>query len=73
MGQARPPTRSSLEATQCLIGKDRYGNWVVRGPRGIYGGRFVNRVDALRFAMLENGNRPQAVVMVPSTLELNVT
>ena len=70
MGQAssiQSPLRSL-----CKIGKDCEGNWVVQGPHGRYGGLFVNRAEALRFAMFENGN-PHAVVMVPGTLELNMT
>ena len=56
----------------CMIGKDSKGNWVVQGPHGKYGGLFVSRAKALRFAMFDNGN-PHAAVMVPGTLELNVT
>jgi hypothetical protein len=33
---------------------------------------FVNRSEALRFAMLENGRRPQAVIMVPGILEFSI-
>jgi hypothetical protein len=32
---------------------------------------FVNRVEALKFAMFENGRRPQAILMVPETLEFD--
>ena len=71
MGQAQALTISALEATECLIGKDGQGHWVVRGPRGIYGELFVTRLEAFHFAMFENGNRPQAVVMVPGVLELD--
>ena len=55
-----------------LIGKDSRGNWVVQDQQGICGGLFVNRAEALKFAMFENGNRPQAVVMVPGIFELNM-
>jgi len=50
---------------QFQIGKDSPGNWVVQDDQGVCGGLFTDRTQALRFAMLENGNRPQAVVMVP--------
>ena len=55
-----------------LIGKDSRGNWVVQDERGLCGGLFVDRTQALRFAMFENGNKPQAVVMVPGVFELNM-
>jgi hypothetical protein len=70
MGQANP-IHSSLRSL-CKIGKDCEGNWVVQRPHGRYGGLFVNRAEALRSAMFQNKN-PDAVVMVPGTLELNMT
>jgi len=36
------------------------------------GGIFVNRTEALRFAMFENGNRPQGVLMIPGVFELDM-
>jgi hypothetical protein len=63
----RPSSGSCL-----LIGKDRRGQWVVRNEAGTSGGLFVDRTAALRFAMLESVGRPQAVIMVPGTLELAV-
>jgi hypothetical protein len=66
MGQASP-IHSPLQS-MCVIGKDSKGHWVVQGPKGRYGGLFVSRVEALRFAMRESGD---AVVMVPGTFELN--
>src|SRR5262249_41986890 len=56
-----------------LVGKDSQGHWVRRDPRGLCGGIFVGRAEALKFAMAENGNRPQAVVMVPGVLELDLS
>ena len=54
------------------MGRDSHGNWVVQDRRHMCGGLFANRVDALKFALFENGNRPQAVLMVAGTLELNM-
>jgi hypothetical protein len=69
MRQAEPPpSRSSL----FLIGEDSRGNWVVQDQRGLRGGLFVDRAEALRFALFENGNRPQAVIMVPGVFELDM-
>jgi hypothetical protein len=55
-----------------LVGRDSHGHWVVRDQSGLRGGLFVNRAEALKFAMFENGNRPQAVIMVPDVLELDL-
>jgi hypothetical protein len=56
-----------------LVGKDSQGNWVARDQSGLCGGLFVGRAAALKFAMAENGNRPQGVVMVPGVLELDMS
>ena len=69
MNQAEPPSSSSL----LLIGKDSHNNWVVQDPRGLRGGLFVDRAEALRYALFENGHRPQAVIMVPGILELDMS
>ena len=73
MKHAEPPLAASCSTDSIfLIGKNSHGNWVVQDQQGIRGGLFVDRTEALKFAMFENGNRPQAVVMVPETLELNI-
>ena len=73
MKQAEPPsTVPGTRSLQFLIGKDSRGNWVVQDDRGLCGGLFVDRTQALRFAMFENGHQPQAVVMVPGVFELNM-
>ena len=63
--------RSLSTSPLFMIGKNRRGDWVVRDQRGLCGGLFIDRAEALRFAMFENGNRPQAVIMVPGILELD--
>jgi hypothetical protein len=73
MGQAEPPSsRSSSMPRLFRIGKDSRGNWVVQDLLGLCGALFVDRAEALRFALFENGNRPQAVVMVPGIFELDM-
>jgi hypothetical protein len=55
------------------IGRNSRGNWVVQDQSGLCGGLFVDRAEAVKFAMFENGNRPQAVIMVPGILELDMS
>jgi hypothetical protein len=55
------------------IGRNSRGNWVVQDQTGLCGGMFVNRTEAVKFAMFENGNRSQAVIMVPGILELDMS
>ena len=55
------------------VGKNSRGNWVVQDQSGLCGGLFVDRAEAVKFAMFENGNGAQAVIMVPSILELDMS
>jgi hypothetical protein len=73
MNEAEPPSpQSSVPSSLFRIGKDSHGHWVVQDQQGLRGGLFVGRAEALKFAMFENGNRPQAVIMVPDVLELDI-
>lgn len=68
-----PPSTQPSSSSPFLIGRNSRGNWVVQDEKGLRGGLFVDRTQALRFAMFENGNQPQAVIMVPGVLELDMT
>jgi hypothetical protein len=70
MGQLEPP---SARYRVFFIGKDSRGNWVVQDQQGLCGGLFIDRAEALRFAIFESGHRPQAVVMVPRVFELDLS
>lgn len=71
MGESKPPSRS-LQLTLFRIGQDRDGHWVAQDERGLCGGLFVNRAEALKFALFENGKHPEAVITVPGVLELEL-
>ena len=69
MKNAAPPSIGQCSKTSLfLIGKNSRGNWVVQDQQGLRGGLFIGRAEALRYAMFENGNRPQAAIMVPEFL-----
>jgi hypothetical protein len=52
-------TAAHATETSCLfIGRDRRGQWVVKDARGLCGGVFANRNEAIRFAMHECQRRP---------------
>jgi hypothetical protein len=65
------PIRS--EDSLFLVGRNDHGNWVARNQSGLRGGLFVGRADALKFALSQNGNRPEAVIMVAGALELDMS
>jgi hypothetical protein len=69
--KGEPP--STCRAKSFRIGRNSRGNWVAQDQSGLCGGLFVDRAEALKFAMFENGNRPQAVIMVPGILELDLS
>jgi hypothetical protein len=71
MAQTEPP--SILPSRFFRVGRNSRGNWVAQDQYGLCGGLFTSRADALKFAMFENGHRPQAVIMVPGTLELDMS
>src|SRR5262249_41525863 len=69
--KGEPP--STCRAKLFRIGRNSRGNWGVQDQSGLCGGVFVDRAQAGKFAMFENGNRPQAVIMVPGILELDMS
>ena len=71
MGQKEPPSPQHGSPLY-MIGRDSRGRWVVQDRTGLHGGYFINRAEALKFALFENGRRPQAVVMVPGIFELSI-
>ena len=64
------PIRS--ENTFFLIGRNSRGNWVVQGQDGLCGGLFTGEAAALKFALAENGNHPEAVRRVRGVFELDM-
>ena len=73
MNKGEPPSSSSSKSSLFLVGRDSHGHWVVKDQSGRRGGLFVGRAEALKYAMFENGHRPQAVIMVPDVLELDMS
>src|SRR5262245_10582318 len=70
--KGEPPSTARAKSL-FRVGKNSRGNWDVQDQSGLCGGLFVGRAEAVKFAMFENGNRPQAVIMMPGILELDVS
>ena len=70
--RVEPPSCNNSKSHLFRIGKDSHGCWVVQDESCLRGGLFIDRAEALKFAMFENGHRPQAVIMVPGILELDM-
>jgi hypothetical protein len=67
-----PPSSSSTSAI-VFIGKNSRGNWVAQQQNGLYGGLFVNRAQAVRYALFENGHRPETIVELSREIELDMS
>ena len=73
MISSEPPSSIPCRSSRFLVGRNSRGNWVVQEQKGLCGGLFIGRNEALRFALFETGNRPEAVIMVPGVLELDMS
>jgi hypothetical protein len=65
-----PPCGST--STIVFIGRNSRGNWVAQQQNGLYGGLFVNRESAVRYALFENGHHPEAIVALSREIELDM-
>ncbi len=68
--QTEPPSPIS---TIVLIGRNSRGGWVAQEQNGLYGGLFVSRAEAVRYALFENGHHPEHIVASPGALELDMS
>jgi hypothetical protein len=66
-----PPSYSSA-STIVFIGKNSRGNWVAQEQNGLYGGLFVNRAQAFKYALFENGHHPETIVELSREIELDM-
>jgi len=68
---AEPPSCNSTALPLVFIGRNRKGDWVAQQQNGLYGGLFVTRAQAIKYALFENGHHPEAIVEVSRELELD--
>jgi hypothetical protein len=54
------------------VGRNSRGDWVVQDDSGRYGGIFVERSEAVKYALFENGHHQQAVMVIPEIIELDM-
>jgi hypothetical protein len=67
-----PPSCNST-STITFIGRNSRGNWVAQEQNGLYGGLFVNRAQAVKYALFENGHRPETIVELAREIELDIS
>jgi hypothetical protein len=66
------PPSCSAASTIVFIGRNRRGNWVAQEQNGLYGGLFVNRTQAVKYALFENGRHPETIVELSREIELDM-
>jgi hypothetical protein len=67
-----PPSCSTAASTVVFIGRNRRGNWVAREQNGFFGGLFVSRAQAIKYALFENGHHPETIVELSREVELDI-
>ena len=72
MKLVEPPSCSRAASSVVFIGRNGRGNWVARERNGLFGGLFVNRAQAFKYALFENGRHPETIVEVSRVIELDI-
>lgn len=67
-GDEPPSYGSSL----VIIGRNSRGNWVAQENNGLFGGLFVSRAQAFKYALFENGHHPETIVLTSNIVELDM-
>jgi hypothetical protein len=67
-----PPSCSPAASTIVFIGQNSCGQWVAQEQSGLYGGLFINRAQAVKYALFENGNHPETIVELSRKIELEL-
>ena len=71
MKLAEPPSCSSPSAA-VYVGMNKRGQWVAQEQNGLYGGLFVSRAQAVKYALFENGHHPEAIIELARNIELDM-
>lgn len=66
------PPSCSCPSTVVFIGRNSRGQWVAQEQNGLFGGLFVNRAQAVKYALFENGHHPETIVELSRGIELDM-
>jgi hypothetical protein len=66
------PPSSSSPSTVVFIGRNSRGQWVAQEQNGLFGGLFVSRAQAVKYALFENGHHPETIVELSRSIELDM-
>jgi hypothetical protein len=65
------PPSCSNSAALVFIGRNKSGQWVAQEQNGLFGGLFVERAQAIKYALFENGRHPETIVELSRAIELD--
>jgi hypothetical protein len=66
-----PPSCSTAALPLVFIGRNHKGQWIAQEQNGLYGGLFINRLSAVKYALAENGHHPETIVELSREIELD--
>lgn len=72
MKLVEPPSCSSASSI-VFIGRNCRGQWVAQQQNGLFGGLFVNRAQAVKYALFENGQHPEMIIELSREIELDMS
>ena len=62
----------SCTSNLVIVGRNSRGNWVAQEENGLFGGLFVSRAQALKYALFENGQHPETIILTTNIVELDM-
>ena len=66
------PPSCGCPSTVVFIGRNSCGQWVAQEQNGLFGGLFIDRAQAFKYALFENGHHPETIVELPRGIELDM-
>ena len=63
-----PSSRFNVAINRFYIIPDHRGHYTVRDEFHLHGGYFINRIDARKYALSENGNKPDLIIELPPSI-----
>jgi len=73
MRQGEKFVANGSTASLFFLGRNSRGQWVAQDQSGRRGGLFVSQAAALKYALFENGRKPELVVNIPGVFELGLS
>jgi hypothetical protein len=67
------PPSSVSSSNVVFVGRNSRGQWVAQEQNGLFGGLFVSRAQAVKYALFENGHHPETIIELSRGIELDMS